>query len=243
MDFPEYSIKYAQRALEAKKNLDVTLLPVIDDILDKLAHDPITPRRELIPASVVGTAFIYSNPNPAVEITYEVDTNKKIIYLFHFSAPKLQVRNKLFISYSHKDGEWLEMLKRNLSVLVQQGLIEIWDDQKLRPGEKWEPQIEGELKSCGSALLLISPDFLSSSFITGVELPALLKGAEVGKTSKIFWIHVRRSDVLDDARFKEIVAYQSLLEDPKKPLSDYNDEDKKKALDKIADRIRTAILH
>lgn len=96
---------------------------------------------------------------------------------------------------------------------------------------------------CVGAVLLVSPDFLSSTFITGVELPSLLSAAGRGDNKKIFWIHVRRSDVFDNEKFKEIVAYQSLLDDPRKPLADYNDVEKKKAFDKIADQIRAAVLH
>lgn len=243
MDFPEYAMKYSKRAMESKKSIDREFLNIVDEILDKLSYDPLTPRREIIPASVTGKTFIYRNSRPEIQITYEVDPDKKIIYLFDFVAPRLKVKNSLFISYSHQDSEWLERLRKNLSVLEQQGLIDIWDDGELRPGEKWAPQIEEALDRCVGAVLLVSPDFLLSPFITGVELPSLLSAADKGDKKKIFWIHVRRSDVFDNDKFKEIVAYQSLLDDPRKPLSDYNDVDKKKAFDKIADEIRAAVLH
>src|ERR1700741_414417 len=222
MDFPEYSMKYSKRAMESKMSIERELLPTVDEILDKLSYDPLTPRREIIPASVVGKTFIYRNPRPEVQITYEVDPDKKIIYLFDFVAPKLKIKNSLFISYSHKDSDWLEQLRKNLSALEQQGLIDMWDDSELRAGEKWAPQIAEALPRCAGAVLLVSDDFLNSSFITGVELPALLSAAEQGEKKKIFWIHIRRSDVFENDKFKTIVAYQSLLDNPRKPLSDYN---------------------
>jgi hypothetical protein len=243
MDFPEYALKYSKQAMESKKNIERELLPTVDDILDKLAHDPLTSRREIIPASVTGKTFIYRNSLPEIQITYEVDPEKKIIYLFDFVAPRLPVKNSLFISYSHQDSEWLDRLRQNLSVLEQQGLIDVWDDGELKPGEKWAPQIEQALARCVGAVLLVSPDFLASSFITGVELPSLLSAAERGDKKKIFWIHVRRSNVFENEKFKEIIAYQSLLDDPRKPLADYNDMEKKKAFDKIAQEIRAAVLH
>ncbi len=241
MTFPDYAIKYSQDGMASKKkNLDSEQRAVADDIVDGLSYDPLSPRPEILPFSIPGQppTFIYRHPDPAIEITYGVDDKQKVIYLFYFTAPKLKVRNSLFISYSHKDSEWLTRLRQNLSSLEQQGLIEVWDDGQLRPGEKWDGQIKQALDRCVSALLLVSPDFLSSSFITDVELPTLLKGGQ----KKIFWIHVRRSKVFDDDRFKEIIAYQSLLKDPKTPLSDYNDDEKKAALDQIASDIR-AVLH
>lgn len=242
-DFPEYGLKYTKRAIESKKSIEREYLSAIDDILVSLSYDPLTPRREIIPASVKGKTFIYRNSSPDIQITYEVNVEEKAIYIFDFVAPKLKVKNSLFISYSHQDSEWLQRLRENLSILEQQGLVDIWDDGELKPGEKWKPQIEEALSNCMSALLLVSPDFLVSPFITGVELPALLAAAEKNDKKRVFWIHVRSSNVFDNEKFKEIVAYQSLLDNPRKPLSDYNDVEKKKALDKIAEEIRAAVLH
>jgi hypothetical protein len=243
MDFPDYAIKYSKQAADTKAGLPAELLAVADDIVNnKLAYDPVTPRAEIIPASREGKTFIYMNARPQLQITYEVDVQNKVIFLFHFVAPSFSVKKQLFISYSHQDSEWLKQLRTQLSGLEQEGVIEFWDDGMLVKGEMWKPHIEKVLAECVGGVLLVSPDFLGSAFITDVELPALLSVAARDKRKKIFWIHVRRCETTD-AKLRSIMEYQSLLENPERPLSDYNDGDKIKALTKIAGDIRAAVLN
>lgn len=243
MDFPPYAIKYSKQATDSKAGLPPELLPIVDDVVNsKLAYDPVTPRPEIIPVSRHGGTFIYTHARPQIQITYEVDVKNKIIFLFHFVAPSFSVRKSLFISYSHLDGEWLKQLRTHLSGLEQEGVIEFWDDGMLVKGEKWKPQIEKVLADCIGGVLLVSPDFLGSAFITDVELPALLSDAVKNMRKKIFWVHVRRCDE-NDEKLKSIMEYQSLLDNPRKPLSDYNDAEKMKALEKIAGDIRAAVTN
>jgi hypothetical protein len=68
---------------------------------------------------------VYTHPNPALQITYEVDEKERLLYLLHFVAPKVQVTKPVFISYSHKDGAWLGKLKMFLQPLEDQGLLRI----------------------------------------------------------------------------------------------------------------------
>jgi hypothetical protein len=244
VDFPEYAIKYSKQAAQTKAALPPELLGIVDEIVnDRLAYDPLTPRAEIIPASRDGKTFIYMHPRPQLQITYEVDAANKVIFLFHFVAPSFSVKKSLFISYSHQDGDWLKQLRPLLSGLEQEGIIEFWDDGKLAKGEQWRPQIEKVLSDCIGGVLLVSPDFLGSPFITDVELPALLSTAIKGSPKKkIFWVHLRRCDE-NNEKLKVIMEYQSLLDDPRRPLSDYNDADKAKALGKIAGDIRAAVTN
>jgi hypothetical protein len=87
-------------------------------------------------------------------------------------------RTKVFVSYSHDDKEWLERLRVHLSPLQREGILDFWDDTRIRTGEKWKDKITEALKSARIAVLLVSADFLSSDFIQSNELPELLAGAE-----------------------------------------------------------------
>jgi hypothetical protein len=84
----------------------------------------------------------------------------------------------LFVSYSHKDTHWLERLKVQLSPLIRNQKIDLWDDQRIRAGSHWRKEIDAALAQASAAILLVSPDFLASDFIQEVELPSLLHSAQ-----------------------------------------------------------------
>ena len=81
----------------------------------------------------------------------------------------------VFISYSHKDEAWKDRLCTQLGVLVHQKLIDTWDDRRIAVGDDWEPEIDRALQHAKAAVLMVSADFLTSKFILGKEVPALLK--------------------------------------------------------------------
>jgi len=82
---------------------------------------------------------------------------------------------KVFISYSHKDGEWKDRLVTHLGVLQQQGLLDIWEDRQIVPGEDWYQKIQDAMSAARVAILLVSANFLTSNFILNEEVPRLLQ--------------------------------------------------------------------
>ena len=92
---------------------------------------------------------------------------------------------KVFISYSHKDGQWLERLRVHLKPVEREGIIDLWDDTKIAVGVQWRDAIRNALETARAAVLLISADFLASNFIAEHELPTLLAQAKAGGTTII----------------------------------------------------------
>ena len=69
---------------------------------------------------------------------------------------------KVFITYSHKDGEAKGELVTRLSVMVQNSLIEIWHDNEILPGDKWREVISNNLQSSDILLYIVSATSLAS---------------------------------------------------------------------------------
>ncbi|MGK7910560.1 MAG: toll/interleukin-1 receptor domain-containing protein [Synechococcus sp.] len=83
-------------------------------------------------------------------------------------------RTKVVISYSHRDAAALERLQVHLKPLERQGIVDRWDDTKIQAGQEWKAEIETALSEARVAILLVSADFLASSFIDRDELPPIL---------------------------------------------------------------------
>jgi hypothetical protein len=87
-------------------------------------------------------------------------------------------RSRVFVSYSHADSEWLKRLRVHLKPLEREGLIDVWDDTRLRGGSRWRQEIRAAIDTAKVAILLVSADFLASDFIADDELPPLLTASE-----------------------------------------------------------------
>ncbi len=81
----------------------------------------------------------------------------------------------IFISYSHKDAKWKDLIVKHLKVLEVERTFSFWDDRKIQPGLAWLPEIEKALAEAAAALLLVSADFLNSGFIRRVEAPEIMQ--------------------------------------------------------------------
>lgn len=119
----------------------------------------------------------------------------------------------LFISYSHQDKSWLAKFTPHLQVLTDKGSLNIWDDTMIRPGTKWRKEIEDALSVAKAALLLVTPEFLTSEFIKRYELPVLINAAEQ-RDLKIYWVAVEPS-LYQLTCLSEVQA----INDPDKPLA------------------------
>jgi hypothetical protein len=130
------------------------------------------------------------------------------------NRPKTKTEiNSVFISYSHKDTEFLNRLLVHLQPLESEGVIEFWVDTKIKPGDEWRTEIEKALKRARAAILLVSADFLASEFIVKNELPPLLNKAEMEGT-RIIPIIIKPCRF---ARDKNLSRFQA-INSPSSPL-------------------------
>jgi hypothetical protein len=140
--------------------------------------------------------------------------------------------NHIFVSYSHRDSEYLERLLVHLKPLQRDGLIDAWVDTRLMAGDKWKKEIDAALKRARVAVLLVSADFLASDFIIKNELPPLLKAAEERGTLIV-------PVILRPCRFsreKELREFQA-INPPDEPLSVLDENGRELLYDSIAQRI------
>ncbi len=85
------------------------------------------------------------------------------------------------VSYAHDDerlvNEFLRLMKPRCASL-RQCTLNSWTDRTILLGQDWRDEIDLAIGNSDFGILLISPSFLASPFITEVELPALLARTE-----------------------------------------------------------------
>ncbi len=92
---------------------------------------------------------------------------------------------KAFVSYSHKDLEYLPDLRAALSPLVRLDKLVLWDDRAIEAGEEWNKVIFQQLAEADLVLCLISADFIHSDFCYTQELAEALSAHHQGEKTVI----------------------------------------------------------
>ncbi len=144
------------------------------------------------------------------------------------------IRNQIFISYSHRDVEWLEKLQKYLKPAIRNKTVNIWDDTKIQPGKRWHEEINAALSAAKVAVLLVSVDFLNSDFINENELPPLLEAAK-SKELTIIWILISEC-MYEETEVKHYQAAHSLS----RPLVSLNAAEEATTLKEICKAIKNA---
>lgn len=101
------------------------------------------------------------------------------------SAPLPESNTRAFVSYSHKDSRFLEELQKHLNLLQQERILASWSDRKLLPGDDWDGKINENLKLANLILLLVSADFLNSTYVRNTEIPLAMDKHESGEARVI----------------------------------------------------------
>jgi TIR domain len=230
-----YGIQYSASGRESRKNLPPEVMSALLDVLDALAVNPDAFPGRTRTMGLDGKLRVYTHPSPALEVTYEVDASRRVLYLWHFVAPKIQVTKPVFISYSHKDAEWVGKLKQFLRPLEEQELIRVWDDTLIRPGADWLADIRKALESARVAVFLVTQNLLDSPFVRERELPVLVDGA-TNRGCLIFWIAISSSTIADSP----LAKYQGVMS-PSSPLDLMSEPEQARALVEIFQKMKAAV--
>ena len=81
---------------------------------------------------------------------------------------------RFFFSHAHKDRKLVESLEEDLRThfAASKGYELIpWIDRDIQIGENWKQSIQQAIDGCDFGLMLVSPSFFASEFITQKELP------------------------------------------------------------------------
>jgi hypothetical protein len=103
----------------------------------------------------------------------QLSDNRKTVDPGSSQLPE-NMKKGVFISYSHQDETWKDLLVTQLSVLEAENLLHVWDDRKIQVGDNWKQNISDAMRSASIAILLVSADFLTSKFIRSEEVPKIL---------------------------------------------------------------------
>ena len=87
---------------------------------------------------------------------------------------------RIFISYSHQDGQHKDELLKRLKIINRNHPAEIdaWHDGKLLAGDRVDPKIRAQLDAADLVCLLISPDFIASDYCYIEEMTQAMANVE-----------------------------------------------------------------
>ncbi len=133
--------------------------------------------------------------------------------------PTKQLR--FFVSYSHKDEPYKDELVTHMASLRRTGAIKSWDDRQIPIGGEWDHQIKSEMNNADVILLLISSDFMNSSYCNDVEVTrAMERHHDNNDPAVVVPIILRHCD-WTDAPFAKLQA----LPKNATPIAKYGDKD------------------
>jgi hypothetical protein len=143
----------------------------------------------------------------------------------------------VFISYSHRDNQYLKRLLVHLKPLEKKGIIDLWVDTSLSAGDRWKKEIEEALRRARVAILLVSADFLASEFIVDNELPPLLAKAEEEGT-RVIPVIIRPCRFTRDENLKHFQA----INDPSRPVGNLAESEQEIVYDMVSQLVERSIV-
>jgi len=149
-------------------------------------------------------------------------------------APHDPTPMRVFCSYSSKDEVFQHQLKTHVATLERQGLLTMWRDSEIEPGDEWDAEIRKQLDASQIILLLLSPDFLESKYIWEKEVHRAMQRHEE-RTASVIPIIVRPCDWKHEPLINKLQAL------PKGVLEISRWEDRDQAWQDVVDGLRRVV--
>lgn len=200
--------------------------PLEKDEVEKLEgkFEVVNTKKE--PAEVENPEIVNEKLTPKPENVEKVKEEKK-----------MEKKYSMFISYSHEDDKWLTKVLKNLKSLQRYyDNVDSWSDKKIMASDVWKDEIDKALGNATIAILLVSPDFMASDFITKEELQPILNKA-VNEGTKILTLILRPTPLLEESG---LLKYQA-VNDPKKPFTGMTEYEQETVLVNLVEAIKKII--
>jgi hypothetical protein len=131
-----------------------------------------------------------------------------------------QQRIKVFVSYSREDNHLRARLENHLSQKWSEE-ISFWHDRQITAGLEWEKEIDRHMQTADIILLLISPDFVASSYCYKTELPKAMAQHKSGEAC-VVPILLRSVTKWENMQFAKLQIYPN----DGVPITRWENEDK-----------------
>jgi len=142
-----------------------------------------------------------------------------------------RVTGEVFLSYARKDAKWRNDLVTILAPAIRGKALDLWYDEKIKPGRDWRKEIQDAMNRCRVGVLLVSKHFLASEFITNDELPFMIQAAKRAGV-KLTWLLISEA-LYEDQEFKSLQA----LHDVSRLLLSLKSAVRDKVMKEIAQKI------
>jgi predicted acylesterase/phospholipase RssA len=162
----------------------------------------------------------------------------RLMRRFNRAAPGPR-RDRVFISYAHKDEpKWFEMFRDELRRRLPEGGAGLWHDRLIEAGDEWDDEIMEALHKTRVALMLVTPKYMESAFISTRELKHFVKAAESGGL-RVMWVPVSYTPTLNTP----LASFQSPHPGGMdSPLDRLGPADQEEAVRKICLAVRRAVV-
>jgi pimeloyl-ACP methyl ester carboxylesterase len=204
--------------------------------LDRIPEALVEYRRVL---TLGGEAWKYASVSlQAGRVAAKLGNVELVEDLEEIFTPGAKRVNRLFLSYSQKDRDWAERLKKILAPYLRdaEAELELWDDARLLTGQEWEVEFRHAIAHSGVAVALVSPAYLSSPWVVDGELSEMIKAAREGGL-RLLWVHVSAA-AWQETPLNQFQAAHAAA----RPLDELPDAAQNEILQSIAIKMKEAAL-